>query len=160
MNLGKTLNLSSSSGGRPDDTTVITGRLASKTKLRILTDQQPFPKLRRQRRRGQVAKAMDCKSIIRGFESHRRLSWGQKPFFWLQRSCVTPHQCLEPFSSHDVKNRLQRLFQRASGISGVHSQLSHPNIHHSLSKYFCHACDGEREPWIEVEKTLMPLNRF
>ena len=81
MNLGKTLNLSSSSGGRSDDTTVITGRLARTKKLPILTDQQPFSRLRRQRRRGQVAKAMDCKSIIRGFESHRRLSLSQKPCF-------------------------------------------------------------------------------
>ena len=105
MNLEKTLNVSSSSRGRWDDTTVITGRLARTKKLPILTDQHLFSRLRRQWRRGQVAKAMDCKSIIRGFESHRRLSFGRKPglldsgpstfrpifFFWaLKALCVFP----------------------------------------------------------------------
>lgn len=50
---------------------------------------------------------MDCKSIIRGFESHRRLSCRQEWFFLRWSLCTGHYQQFRRFSHH-AENKLQQ----------------------------------------------------
>ena len=90
---------------------------------------------------------MDCKSIIRGFESHRRLSLSQKPCFSAWEAVFQAAREYSELRATTLRigfhgcSRVRRPAVRpaAGCLSSVHCQSSHSDSEKPLVGHFCHS---------------------